>query len=282
MISHNKKRNVFLLYEFLNHSLVTSIINNEQEQVKIKLALLKEHFSKDSEIKKEYKLMKALYEMHVANDSTINRIFDDVKAFAIKIDYKKLNKEKTKLINEIHNKVKDESFYKYKVGDYTLIATIHNLVEEYRKQDAETEICIAASLFEDSIKTHLKERKENSNNKQEITENKSYDKLTMKIAVDKFSERYKNLNNLQKNLLNEFIANNDEDKLLSLVIEAREEICKKISEIEKDADILKDADVSSKLTRVKESVNAMVLDEYDDKLITEMISYGEILNYVTK
>ena len=278
MISHNKKRNVFLLYEFLSHSLVTSIINDEQEQIKIKLLLLKEFFTADSsEIKKEHKLMKALYEMRVANDSTVNRIFDDVKTFAMKIDYKKLNKEKTRLITEINNKIQDKNFYKYKISDYTLIATIHNLIEEYRKQDNSFQV--TASLFEDNIKTHLKER--DKSNKQEVNEDKNnvYDKLTMKLAVNKFNERYKNLNNLQRNLLNEFITNNDEEKLLALVKEAKKEINKKILEIEKDADILKDKDVSSKLADVKERLDTAVLDKYSGKLLEEMISYGEILNY---
>jgi len=269
---------VFLLYEFLSHSLVTSIINDEQEQIKIKLLLLKEFFTADSsEIKKEHKLMKALYEMRVANDSTVNRIFDDVKTFAMKIDYKKLNKEKTRLITEINNKIQDKNFYKYKISDYTLIATIHNLIEEYRKQDNSFQV--TASLFEDNIKTHLKER--DKSNKQEVNEDKNnvYDKLTMKLAVNKFNERYKNLNNLQRNLLNEFITNNDEEKLLALVKEAKKEINKKILEIEKDADILKDKDVSSKLADVKERLDTAVLDKYSGKLLEEMISYGEILNY---
>jgi len=138
---------------------------------------------------------------------------------------------------------------------------------------------VTASLFEDNIKTHLKER--DKSNKQEVNEDKNnvYDKLTMKLAVNKFNERYKNLNNLQRNLLNEFITNNDEEKLLALVKEAKKEINKKILEIEKDADILKDKDVSSKLADVKERLDTAVLDKYSGKLLEEMISYGEILNY---
>ena len=283
MIKHNKKRNLILIYEFLSRSLVKSILDNDKKQAAIKMSLLKEHFgsSSISDVSKEYKMMKALREVKVSNDSTVHRIFDDVRSFASKIDNKKLNKEKTRLINEM-NKIEDKNLFKYKIDDYLLVATISNLLEEYRNPNKEFNIKV--SIFEDEIKTHLrtKEEKEKSGAlNRAISETKSYDEITMKLAVNKFNEKYKNLNILQRNILSEMVApdENNPERSKNLLTEAKDEINKKISEIEADDEIRKDSDVFHKLQTLKENVNKLQTNDVSIDMMSEMMKYGEIMNY---
>ena len=59
-IKHNKKRNVGLIYELLLRHLSSRIIVNDKKGAKIATAILEKHFSKGSELYKEFRLFNAL------------------------------------------------------------------------------------------------------------------------------------------------------------------------------------------------------------------------------
>tara|TARA_Y100000034_G_C6909853_1_gene423923 strand:- start:2169 stop:3026 length:858 start_codon:yes stop_codon:yes gene_type:complete len=281
MIKHNKKRNTLLLYEFLMKSLIKSILENNSKQADIKIDLLKRFHNKDSQLLKEHKIMRALSEMKVSCESTVDKIFEDVKDFSRNIDYKALFKEKTLIINEIHNKVKDDDFYNYHVNEYILYATIHNLISEYRKNiDTDFDTKVKISIFEDNIKQHLKEQKREVNDINIENEN-IYNNLTTKIIIERFNNKYSHLNSLQNSLLKEYTFNHE--NINKLLMSAKKQILEHIDTInDSDTEVNSDSDLMNKMNTIKEDLENISIEnneEIDDVIISEIICYGEIMNY---
>jgi len=281
MIKHNKKRNTLLLYEFLMKSLIKSILENNSKQADFKINLLKRFHDRDSQLFREHKIMCALSEMKVSCESTVDKIFEDVKEFSRNINYKALNKEKTLLINEIHNNIKDDDFYNYHINEYVLYATIHNLINEYRSSTSvDFDKKVKISIFEDNIKQHLKEQKDESS--EMLTEDgKVYNNLTTKIIIERFNKKYSHLNSLQNNLLNTytFKSDNINESLLS----AKEKILEHINMIsDSDSSINTDASLVNKINDIKEDLERLSIDnnvKIDDVTVNKVICYGEIMNY---
>tara|TARA_Y100000296_G_C5155468_1_gene248793 strand:- start:69 stop:875 length:807 start_codon:yes stop_codon:yes gene_type:complete len=262
-------------------SLIKSILENNSKQADIKIDLLKRFHNKDSQLLKEHKIMRALSEMKVSCESTVDKIFEDVKDFSRNIDYKALFKEKTLIINEIHNKVKDDDFYNYHVNEYILYATIHNLISEYRKNiDTDFDTKVKISIFEDNIKQHLKEQKREVNDINIENEN-IYNNLTTKIIIERFNNKYSHLNSLQNSLLKEYTFNHE--NINKLLMSAKKQILEHIDTInDSDTEVNSDSDLMNKMNTIKEDLENISIEnneEIDDVIISEIICYGEIMNY---
>ena len=277
MIKHNKKRNTLLLYEFLMKSLIKSILENNSKQADFKINLLKRFHDRDSQLFREHKVMRALSEMKVSCESTVDKIFEDVKEFSRNINFKVLNKEKTLLINEIHNNIKDNDFYNYHVNEYVLYATIHNLINEYRSSTSvDFDKKVKISMFEDNIKQHLKEQKDESEEVL-IEDKKIYNNLTTKIIIERFNKKYSHLNGLQNDLLSTYTFKNN--NMNTMLIEAKEKIIEHINVIN---DVNTDTSLTDKINDIKEGLENISIDndtEVDDAVVNKIICYGEILNY---
>ena len=61
-LKHNKKRNTAFLYEMLTREVVKSIIKKDLKKRNVTISLIKENFAKNTELRKELDLYKALLE----------------------------------------------------------------------------------------------------------------------------------------------------------------------------------------------------------------------------
>ena len=279
MIKHNKKRNTLLLYEFLVQSLVNSILQNDKKQTNITKKVIKEHFKKGTQLYKEYRLMRGLATITTKSDSTIEKIFNDVKTFSKNIDTKALNKEKTKLINEIHNKVTDNSFYKYDVKDYIKYATIQNLINEYsNSHNNDFESHIKISIFEDKIKSAIISEEEYDDSEIKIEDKKIYNNITTRLIVEKFNEKYKLLNDVQRAIIVSHGLKNI-DEMNSIITEALTLINNKIDSIKRDQEIENDNKLTEKLKNVEKIIRSIDINNIDGHTIFKTITCAEILNY---
>ena len=72
MLKHNKKRNSAIVYEILVLEMTKSIMSGNEERKNKVLSLIKESFSKTSEMKKELDLYKQMQDLNNLKEEQIN------------------------------------------------------------------------------------------------------------------------------------------------------------------------------------------------------------------
>ena len=98
--SHNKKRNIGIIYELLLRNISSNLIAKNVNEAQRSLDLLSSRFNKDSELYREFRLFNALANASVSDTAIAAGILAEAKRAARRCDTKKLNHEKSMLIKE--------------------------------------------------------------------------------------------------------------------------------------------------------------------------------------
>lgn len=206
---HNKKRNVGIIYEQIITFICSQAIEGNNKEAKLAAKILKEHFSSNTQLNKEYKLFKALVETKGISESLGTSIINEAKkACNYHFDERSLEFEKSKLIKELNYNLGKGRIFKEQVKDYKMYATIQTLLNEWRKTN-DSDISITAK-YENILHKHMTEVAVEEKKEEVIKENKTMNKLIFSLMNKKFSSKYNDvLNENQKTLLKMFIK---EDK----------------------------------------------------------------------
>lgn len=206
---HNKKRNVGIIYEQIIAFICSQAIEGNSKEAKLAAKILKEHFSLNTQLNKEYKLFKALVETKGISESLGTSIINEAKkACNYHFDERSLEFEKSKLIKELNYNLGKGRIFKEQVKDYKMYATIQTLLNEWRKTN-DSDISITAK-YENILHKHMTEAVVEEKKEEVIKENKTMNKLIFSLMNKKFSSKYNDiLNENQKTLLKMFIK---EDK----------------------------------------------------------------------
>ena len=125
-IKHNKKRNTAFVYEALIRELTKAVIKEDMDKKQMVASVIKEHFSKGSELKKELEIYQGVVDTKGLEKDIIERILSEAR-----IDFDKLNQdrifaEQSKLINTI-NKSLGVQVYDNFVPNYKSLASIYQM-----------------------------------------------------------------------------------------------------------------------------------------------------------
>ena len=215
--SHNKKRNVGIIYEQLVLRLSKALVENDKKTFRDTKQIIKKYFKKGTELYKEHRLVNSLADFEVTQINVIPNILEETKKATWRINDRRLDREKSKLIREI-NETFGKSFYSTRVSNYRDLATIDLLLQEYKKGSNGDH----ARLLEYSDKvTGILLQKKNRSNVQEM-KTPEVNGLVVKLMREKFSKTYsKNLTNEQVNLINEWVLNGSSPGLISEMKGAR-------------------------------------------------------------
>jgi hypothetical protein len=238
---HSKKRNTTLVYEFLVRSVSVALVEDDSRRADKIIKIIKKHFKPNSELFKEYKLAAALHRSTVSSEYVAATIIAEAKAAVKAHDASKLMREKSLLIRDINHIINDKEFYNQHVADYKVHATIQTLFEEWRQP---TVGAINTIEYEDKLVRWLVAPKTVVEAAQMSDIDPVATKLTSKIIVEKFNERYgSSLNAVQQQIIREYALSNDvnpatlqetlqgvKDQLLSILNDGRE-LGVKLSEV---------------------------------------------------
>ena len=156
-IKHNKKRNVGLIYELLLRHLSSRIIENDKKGAGVATSILEKHFSKGTELYKEFRLFNALAKSTVSDTHIVASILTEAKDAARRTNLEKLEREKSKLIRDINYKIAEKDFYYQHVENYKDLATIQITINEWRKDSPDLKTLIE---FEKKVGEQLLKDKE--------------------------------------------------------------------------------------------------------------------------
>ena len=272
MIKHNKIKNTAFLYECLTRQITSDVLSNNDPSPA--LAIVKEFFKPTTILGKELVLYKALTSKKLKNEGKINYLVDSVLRERAKLNYSEMRRAKYNLVKKITEKYDLKDFFRTRISNYRDIASVYKLFEIQHNSNPFEETEIRFVVME-----NLKEKDAPKSNKQSVVEkfqkeSRDLRLLSYKILVDKFNQKYSNLNESQRGLLQAYINNISNTSTLKDFM--AEEIKKLKNEILKIHPKIDDKVVSIKL---KECLNVLkklnkgnVVNE--EQLVTMMRFYS--------
>ena len=272
-VKHSKYKNTGILFELLTRQLTSDTIAGNQPKA---LSFLKKHFNKKTELLKEYKIYHTLATQKYNKDSQATMLIDTLLEAHGKLNKSQLRREKYNLIKEIKDTYNVNDFFKAKITDYKIMASIFNLLENKEA----TPLSIVNSKV--NILEHIT-RKQTSDNKKNVVlenfskQNKDTRLLTYKVLLEKFNNKYSNLQDNQKTLLKEYVNSvTNSPALKSYINQEIKEVKKIITGYSKKVE---DKVVAIKLTETKGMIKPLCKKtSVNDDNVINLLNYYELVN----
>ena len=125
-IKHSKIKNTGLLFELLVRQVAVDTMNNENST---SLRILNKFFKGATELSKELKLYRSLQEETFNTENKAHKFIDAVISARKTLNELQLKREKYNLVKEIKSYFNIEDFFKSRVSNYKLHASICNIFE---------------------------------------------------------------------------------------------------------------------------------------------------------
>ena len=272
-VKHSKYKNTGILFELLTRQLTSDTIAGNQPKA---LSFLKKHFNKKTELLKEYKIYYTLATQKYNKDSQATMLIDTLLEAHRKLNKSQLRREKYNLIKEIRDTYNVNDFFKAKITDYKVMASIFNLLENKEASP----LSIVNSKV--NILEHIRGKQLKDNNKNIVLENFSKESsdtrlLTYKVLLEKFNDKYSDLQDNQKTLLKEYVNSVSNSPALKSYINQEIKEVKNI--LGKYSKKVEDKAVAIKLTETKGMIKTLCKKtSVNDDNVINLLNYYELVN----
>lgn len=276
-LKNSKYKNTGILFELLVRQIASDILSNKDPHA---ATLVKKYFSK-TELAKEHKLYQSLLTINSLSESKAESLVETVLKLSEKLSKTALRKEKYNLIKEIKEYYNLEDFFKAKIQNYKVNASIYNLLEAHNSPeftDPKIVIDNKVTLLEFLTKKPVdKEQVKDQILEEYAKQDKGTRLFIYRMIVEKFNEKYSNLLPEQKSLLKEFINN------VSNTVTLKEYINNQIQNIKLELEVLAkkvtDKKVQIKLVEVNSILNPIGKSEsVNDDDVLNLMNYYELLH----
>ena len=276
-IKHSKIKNTGILFELISRQITVDVMNGDEKSKSVEM--LKKFFNENTELGKENQLYQVLLKENYNSTHKAEKLIDAVVRARQKLQNKKLRTEKYNLIKEIKKNYKVEDFFRARIPNYKVFASIYKtfVVETTNVFDPTEEVESNFSIIEHITRNKTKPKNTES---QVISEFKGEDKdlrlLSYQLMVDNFNGKYKKLNSMQRNLLKEYINNISNTNSLREFINSE---VKKVKEIlTKILPRVNDDITKIKLTEAIKQVDGIKKGKIDkDKQVVSLMRYYELI-----
>ena len=272
-VKHSKYKNTGILFELLTRQLTSDTIAGNQPK---SLSFLKKHFNKKTELLKEYKIYHTLATQKYNKDSQATMLIETLMEVHEKLNKSQLRREKYNLIKEIKDTYNVNNFFKAKITDYKVMASIFNLLENKEA----TPLSIVSSKT--TILEHITGKQLSNNKKNVFLEN--FDKqdrdtrlLTYKVLLEKFNDKYSDLQDNQKTLLKEYVNSvTNSPALKSYINQEIKEVKKTLTKYSKKVE---DKAIEIKLQETKDLIKPLSKkSSVNDDNVINLLNYYELVN----
>tara|TARA_R110001632_G_scaffold5916_1_gene23986 strand:- start:828 stop:1670 length:843 start_codon:yes stop_codon:yes gene_type:complete len=271
-VKHSKYKNTGILFELLTRQLTSDTITGKQSK---SLSFLKKHFNSKTELLKEYKIYHTLATQKYNKDSKATMLIDTLLEAHGKLNKSQLRREKYNLIKEIKDTYNVNDFFKAKVTDYKIMASIFNLLENKEATPlsiVDSKVTILEHITGKQLKPKVNPVLENFN-----TQDSDTRLLTYKIILEKFNDKYSGLQDNQKTLLKEYVNNVTNSPALKSYV--NQEIKEVKKEITKYSQKVEDKAVVVKLNETKGMIKPLCKkSSVSDDNVINLLNYYSLVN----
>ena len=256
-IKHSKVKNTGVLFELLVRQITADTLNGVEQPPALKI--VKEYFGKSKTLKRELDLYNSLIKEKFNHQSKAEKFLDIVLKERLKVSSAILKRQKYNLIKDIGKHYQLESFFKTKISNYRLNASIYQLFESISTttiNDPKLIISCRETIVEHVISTSPKTSQDKVI-KEFSKQDKSMRLLSYRVLLEKFNETYGNsLNSNQRILLKKYISGQSSELVEHLNVEAIQS-SKKIkafaNKIDDKITTIKLKEVAKQLSRIEKS-----------------------------
>ena len=273
-VKHSKYKNTGILFELLTRQLTADTIagNNPKS-----LSIIKKYFSGDSALLKEYKIYHTFVGKKFKEEGKATMLINTLIEAHGKINKGQLRREKYNLIKEIKDTYDINDFFKAKISNYKIMASIFNLLEN---KDASPLSIVNSKV---TLLEHITGKTlENKPKKDVVMEDYAkYDKdtrlLTYKVLLEKFNDKYSGLGENQKSLLKEYVNSvTNSPALKSFINKEIKTVKKTITGYSKKVE---DKAVVVKLTETRDMIKPLCKkSSVNDDNVINLLNYYELVN----
>ena len=204
-IKHNKIKNTGILFELLVRRIASDVLNGKSDSFAV--TLVREYFHPKSELGKELQLYRTFFNVPKLSEGKAFNMLDLVVARRKSLNEKILSSQKFNLIREIKDNCDIKEFFNGRVPSYKVYASIYKLFEGTELEEVE-DVVKSRFLVVEHLKGELKEEqiiKENSYIDALKGQDDEIRFLSYKFLLERFNEKYSDLNDKQKTMLKEYI-----------------------------------------------------------------------------
>lgn len=269
--SHNKKRNVGIIYEQLLATAAKGIVENKPALTKRAQALIKRFYKDGTEIYREHRLFKAIVEPEIKDGSLATKILDEAKKAARTHNVQRLEREKSRLIKEINHSF-GKAFYAQPVKSYKDFATVQTLLNDWRlwnKADFNR-----VTLYESKVHSILTSPKQSESILKE--HDKEVDNLVVKVMTEKFNDKYgKQLTDVQQVLIKQYVfaESGDTKGFRNMLKRIKETVLRDLVDYQTECD---NNHVANKINEVKEDIRSLDINTLDDQTMTRFLTLCDL------
>ena len=267
---HSKYKNTGILFELLTRQITSETISNSEPKA---VGILRKFFSNNSALLKEYQIYHALLNKKFEKEASATVLIETLINAHYKLNKSLLRRERYNLVREIKETYNIEDFFKAKVPNYKVYASVYNLLEN---QSANLMSVVNSKV---AILEHITNKNLPNKPKKEMVmeEYEKFDKetraLTHKMLMEKFNEKYSGLAENQKTLLKEYVYSVSNNPKLKAFIN------KEIVAVKAELEILApktDQVTQIKLNEIKNLIKPLCKKSsvHDDNVINLLNYYG--------
>jgi len=271
-VKHSKYKNTGILFELLTRQLTADTIAGDNPRA---LSIIKKYFSGDSALLKEYKIYHTFISQKYKEDNKATMLINTLIEAHGKLNKSQLRKEKYNLIKEIKETYDINNFFKAKIDNYKVMASIFNLLEN--KNATPTSIVNSKSTLLEHITVKPKSAKQDTVLENFSKQDKDTRLLTYKVLLEKFNNKYSGLQDNQKILLKEYVNSvTNSPALKSFINQEIKEVKKTITGYSKKVE---DKAVAVKLTETRDMIKPLCKkSSVNDDNVINLLNYYELVN----
>jgi len=273
-MKHNKKHNIGIIFELLTRQVAEGVVRKRPEASQAASDLIYKYFSLNTVLHEELSLFNILLYNQTDSHSIAGKLLESVLAYANGINETELCKSKDSLLEEIRNTFREQDFFKIKISNYKVYASIQQLLDNSR-QEKKIKNITEKIVLEEAVIDHLlnnTEVKRVQEYKAKVS-HKPVDNFTMKLIFEKFNEKYgSTFNKHQKSLLKTFI--NDDTPQFKSCVES--EVKRVDATLREAIDKCEDSILKIKLQDAKKILNEVESSEPTEQLLAQLLTYLDL------
>ena len=270
---HSKYKNTGILFELLTRQITSETISNNSPKA---VGILRKFFSNNSTLLKEYQIYHALLNKKFDKEANATVLLETLISAHNKLNKSVLRRERYNLVREIKDTYNIEDFFKAKINDYKVYASVYNLLET---QTANPLHIVDSKVI---ILEHITGKGLPNKPKKDMVmeEYEKFDKetraLTYKMLMEKFNEKYSRLSNSQRRLLKEYVYNiSNSPKLKRFINEEINKVKAEIKELSKNTDKVTQIKLNEVVGLIKPLCKKSSV--HDDNVVN-LLNYYELVN----